>query len=58
MSHKKLLEVYYAYFHSIMNYGLTFWESLHRMQTFLREKRIYLELLQDVEVQTHAEIYL
>jgi len=41
LSLDSLKMVYYSYFHSVMTYGLIFWEnSLHRITIFRLQKRI------------------
>ena len=39
ISQETLKRVHYAYVHSIMNYRIIFWETLHIVQKFLNTKK-------------------
>jgi hypothetical protein len=59
MSASLLKVIYYAFFHSVMSYGIIFWrKSSHSSIIFRIQKKRQLELWKDVGIEYRVEIYL
>jgi hypothetical protein len=50
--------IYYAYFHSIIKYGIIFWVTLPPVGRFSLCKRKSSEFMAGEHPQPHVEIYL
>jgi hypothetical protein len=58
MSTSSLKVIYYAFFHSLMTYGIIFWGTPHLVPQFFAYRRKQLELWKDVQIGFRVEIYL
>jgi hypothetical protein len=58
MSITSLKIIYYAFFHSLMIYGIIFWETPHLVPQFFAYRRKQFELLKDVRTVFHVETCL
>jgi hypothetical protein len=58
MSASSLKVIYYAFFHLVMSYGITFWGNLSHTSIIFRIKKMQLQLWKDVGIESHVEIYL
>jgi hypothetical protein len=59
LSQETLKMVYYAYFHSIVNYGLIFWgNSSHGVEIFKIQKKVIRIITGCRTREIHEEIYL
>jgi hypothetical protein len=52
-----LKSIYFAYFHSIMKYGIIFWGNSPNSKMMFTLHKITLRMIADVKSRNHAEIY-
>jgi len=58
MSAMSLKVIYYAFFHSVMSYGIIFWWNSSHTFIIFRIKKRQLELWKDVGTELRVETYL
>jgi len=58
MSVSTLKVIYYAFFHSVMSYGILFWGNSSHSSIIFRIKKKELELWKDVGTDFRVETYL
>ena len=54
VSQETLRMVYFAYIHSIMSYGIIFWENQHYSEKIFKSKRGRSELLEIQDLETRV----
>jgi hypothetical protein len=58
LSQDTLKIMYYAFFHSVMTYGIIFWGNSSHSDNIFRLQKKLLELQREPEQETHVENFL